>query len=169
MTEAGFTVETNLPFAWQPGCPNPAQHHGSLLLLRVVNLLDSHEPEQDRAQERVEARLDLMLHWLGMQLFGHDAAPSSVPVRLEAERIEWLADTPPETNEITLNLFIHPAMAAPLKLAGKVEDYRAGRVSARLRFEDEQLSDAWTRWLFRRHRRAVHEARSRAEAGQGSA
>lgn len=161
MSEPGFSVETTLPLLWQPGILTPAQRHGSLLLLRVVNLLDGHDAEQERGQERVEARLDLMLHWLGMQLFGERAVPAPLPVRLEVGRIEWPADAAPAAGEAILDLYIHPAMAAPLKLPARVAHFQSGRVAAEVILGSGELSDAWTQWLFRRHRRAVHEARTR--------
>ena len=162
MLEPGFTVDTTLPFAWQAGAPPAAIGHGSLLLLRVVNLLDGHEAEANRAQERVEARLDLMLHWLGMQLFGNQPVPASRHLRLAAGRIEWAEDDALAAQEIVLNLHIHPAMSAPLKLHGHVASHSAGWAVAELRFDDETLAEAWTQWLFRLHRRAVQEARHRA-------
>lgn len=162
MIEPGFTVSTHLPFRCQDGAPSPSAERGSLLLLRVVNLLDAGESEPDRTQERIEARLDLILYWLGQQLFGSEATPAASPLRLEANRIAWQAEAPPATAEVTLTLYVHPALAAPLRLAGRVVDHTGGYAVAELVFQDEELSDAWTQWLFRRHRRAVHEARQRA-------
>lgn len=162
MAEAGLIVETELPFAWSHGKLSPSQLHGSRLLLKVVNLLDQHDQEPDKANERVEAKLDLLLHWLGLQLFEDRPVPAPVPLRLMANRIEWAAPAVPEAGDIVLNLHIHPAMAAPLALAGRVASPAAGWVAAELRFDDEVLADAWTQWLFRRHRRAVHEARKLA-------
>ncbi|NTV96874.1 MAG: hypothetical protein HGA75_15910 [Thiobacillus sp.] len=161
MIDSGFAVATALPFAWQAGQPSASTSHGSLLLLRVVNMLDAGEIESDRSHERVEARLDLMLYWLGQQLFGDQAAPATVPLRLEAGSIAWPADSLPASEEVILSLHIHPAMAAPLRLAGHVTGMAGGHVMAKLQFDSEELSDAWTQWLFRRHRRAVHEARQR--------
>lgn len=162
MAEPSLAVEITLPFAWKPGGLSSAMSHGSLLLLRVVNLTDIHEPEADRTQERIEARLDLMLHWLGMQLFGDDETAAKMAIRLEADKIGWLGARP-DHDDIVLSLHIHPAITAPLRLAGRVIDCREGRVTAQLTFADPDLADAWTSWLFRQHRRAVHEARSRAD------
>lgn len=158
MTEPGFAVDTTLPFAWRPGTLTPATGHGSLLLLRVVNMLDGHEIEQDAGHERIEARLDLMLHWLGMQLFGDGQAPEATPLRLMTERVEW-SEEAVDTTDVVLSLHVHPAIAAPLQLAAKVVESGEGRMAAELLFANPDLADAWTRWLFRRHRRAVQEAR----------
>lgn len=163
MTEAGFCVDTALPFACQPGELDATAERGSLLLLRVVNLMDMHEAEPDRAQERTEARLDLMLHWLGMQLFGATPMPTAASLKLAPMRIEWTDESLPAGERVTLNLHIHPAMAAPLRLTGRVIGPVEGRNAADLVFTDETLADAWAQWLFKRHRRAVHEARSRGD------
>lgn len=158
MSEPGFAVDTTLPFAWRSGTLTPAMAHGSLLLLRVVNLLDAHEVEPDAGHERVEARLDLMLHWLGMQLFGDGVAPAPTPLRLMTERIEWSGEGG-DAADLVVSLHVHPAIAAPLQLAAKVVESGGGRTAVELLFANPDLADAWTRWLFRRHRRAVQEAR----------
>lgn len=161
MTEAGFRIDTALPFACQPGELDATAERGSLLLLRVVNLMDLHEAEPDRAQERTEARLDLMLHWLGLQLFGDTPMPDTVPLGLAPMQVDWPGEPLPVGERVVLSLHVHPAMAAPLRLAGRVIAHAPGRLAAELIFADEALADAWSQWLFKRHRRAVHEARSR--------
>lgn len=161
MPDTGYSVECTLPFACRPGTLTPALAKGSLLLLRVINLMDSHELEADRQQERVEARLDLMLHWLGLQLFGLDPAPASLELTLAAGRIEWLPGEAMSEGLVVLELFLHPSLTAPLRLAGRLAPCAGGRMAADLVFEDEELADAWSQWLFRRHRRAVHQARGR--------
>jgi hypothetical protein len=119
---------------------------------------DCHEAEPDAGHERIEARLDLMLHWLGMQLFGDGQSPDAVPLRLLSERIEWSEETD-GTTDVVLSLHVHPAIAAPLQLGGKVVERGDATIAVELTFADPDLADAWTRWLFRRHRRAVQEAR----------
>jgi hypothetical protein len=164
MSESGLMVATQLPFACSPGSLDAAQQHGSRLLIRVVNMLDQHEQEPDKPSERVEAKLDLMLHWLGMHLFASGLAPARTQVWLAGDRIEWLATVVPQMESVVLSLHIHPAMAAPLKLEARIVGHGNGRVTARLEFDDEAYADAWTQWLFRCHRRAVHESRSRTGA-----
>lgn len=164
MTDSGFSVEAELPFACQPGWPSETQSHGSLLLLRVVNLLDVRDADAPAGQERLEARLDLMLHWLGLQLFGETLPTGAHRLTLGADWIGWEAETPPPPGEVTLLIHVHPALPAPLRLPARMLDPKPGRVEARLQFSDEALADAWGQWLFRRHRRAVHEARGRTGA-----
>lgn len=159
MTEPGLNVTAVLPFACQAGLPTAAASYGSLLLLRLVNLLEAGDAEPERTQERVEAKLDLMLHWLGLQLYGNQPMPDTVALRLEADRIVWSGAAPAAGQAVSLHLHIHPAVAAPLVLAGRMVQYKGERAEAELAFDTEELAEAWTQWLFRRHRRAVHEAR----------
>lgn len=162
MPDNGLAVVAELPFACTPGSLAAAQLHSSRLLLRVVNLIDQHEPEPDKAHERIEAKLDLMLHWLGLQLFGAEAARPAIRLRLGSDSVTWACDdAPPAPGEGVLALGLHPALAAPLRLPCRVLECRDGEARAELVFTDEELADAWTQWLFRLHRRAVQEARQR--------
>lgn len=163
MTESGLIIETELPFHWEAGCLTQTQQQANRLLLRVVNLLDVHEPEQDRASERIEAKIDLMLHWLGTQLFGSADAYPQVRLRLSQDSIEWHDSRTAELgSEVILNVG-HPAMTSPLRLAARITRNEGGRMLAELAFSEEDQADAWGQWLFRLHRRAIQEARLRAD------
>lgn len=161
MTEPdGLVVETELPFAWSEGSAGAAALHCSRLLLKVANQLDQHEQEPDKGQERIEAKLDLMLHWLGLQLFGSHEAHRQAHLWLSQEAIEWATEPlPPTSSELTVELWIHPALAAPLRLAARVVAASGDRARTELIFPDEEMADAWAQWLFRLHRKAIHEAR----------
>jgi hypothetical protein len=160
MTETGLIVETKLPFACQSGIIDPAQQHANQLLMRVVNLMDVRDPEQDRTSERIEAKLDLMLNWLGWQLFSQANSQPSIPLKLGRETIEW-ETTPGEgpTGALILSLGIHPAVPSPLLLPAHVLEASANRIIAKLDFPDQDLEEAWGQWLFRMHRRAIQETR----------
>lgn len=156
----GLVVETELPFAWSDGMAGAATLHGSRLLLKVANLLDQHEQEPDKSHERIEAKLDLMLHWLGLQLFGSHETDRQAHLWLSQDAIEWQAEPLPSASAgLTVELWIHPALAAPLRLAARAVAASSGRARAELIFPDEELADAWAQWLFRLHRKAIHEAR----------
>lgn len=158
MDDDGFQVELILPMHCRPGLPDPTTIQGSQLLLRVINLQMAHETEIDRAQEKLEARLDLMLHWLGLQLFGTRPRPELRTLRAGADRLGlgdhgWAAGV-----DLTVSLYLHPALPAPVELAGRVAP--GGEVA--LLFSDEALAEGWRQWLFRQHRRAVQAARAGA-------
>jgi len=160
MAETGLIVETSLPFTCKTGSIDPAQQQANRLLMRVVNLMDVHDPEQDKTSERIEAKLDLMLNWLGWQLFNQANSQTSVPLRLGRETVEWeMTDGSSPNGELILSLGIHPAVPSPLLLGAEVLEIRENRIVAKLLFPDGELEDAWGQWLFRLHRRAIQETR----------
>lgn len=161
MSETGFTVEAQLPFSWEAGQADVGQQRSARLMLRVANLIDSHEAEQDKAGERLEAKLDLMLHWLGQQLFGDAGRLPVTPLTLGGDHIEWDGAVAACCDAV-LSLVIHPDLPSPLHLPARIEPAGA-RCRAQLLFQDEDSADAWNRWLFRLHRRAVQEARAKAD------
>lgn len=168
MTEASLIVECELPFAWEAGTANPALRQGSLLLLKVVNQLEGtpRETEQDRHQERLETKLDLLLHWLGTLLFAAAAPLGPTPLRLDALGVEWPVEegSAMVAGECILALELYPALAAPVRLAANAAQVRPGWWRAEFELMDEDLADQWTQWLFRRHRRAIQTER-RDQAG----
>lgn len=165
MIDSGLFVDMTLPFSQRPGSLTPSLRHGSLLLLKVVNLLDSHDPELERGQERIEMRLDLMLHWLSLQLFGQTGNPLPTPLKLGMDTLAWATPEAPLSEPLIIDLHVHPALAAPVRLEGHVVSHSDGHATASLKFDTEEMSEAWTQWLFRCHRRVIHETRKRAEPG----
>lgn len=164
MTETGFVVECPLAVRWLPlteaAAVNPHRDRGNLLLLRTLNLMAaSYEGEGERVLERIETKLDLMLHWLGLSLHGEPPALLTA-VRLEGHRLTWCPDPLPASGaRVVLLLHPHPELAAPLALSGEVEKLESGQVTVQLDAMSEDLADQWTQWLFRLHRRAIHMAR----------
>jgi hypothetical protein len=164
MTESGLSVEVELPFSWKNADLNPVQQQADQLLMRVVNLLDMHEPEQDKTSERIEAKLDLMLHWLGWHLFSVANTQPVMQLSLSHNTIEWnIEEGEIAAGRVVLSLAIHPAVPSPLHLLANVLDCQGTRVRAELIFPDEPLEEAWNQWLFRRHRRAIQEARLKTD------
>lgn len=161
MSDPGFIVETELPFAWRPGTGNAGDERSNLLLLHVANQIDTRETEQDESERRLEAKLDLLLHWLGLQLFGGGTAPSARSIALSGLAAEW--DDPHGTcseGAGLLSLIIHPDLPGPLNLAGRLR--RDGeRCHVVFDLTDGEAKEAWHRWLFRLHRRAIHDARNK--------
>lgn len=163
MNETGFTVEAALPFSWGAGRAGASTHRSNMLLLRVANLLDTHESEQEEAGKRMEAKLDLMLHWLGQQLFGDVSTLPVVTLKLGGDSAEWEDNQESHAEgDGLLSLVIHPNLPSPLVLQGALRR-EAGRCRVELTFPDEETEEAWNRWLFRLHRRAIQEARQKGD------
>lgn len=166
MPEQRFQVETQLPFAWtgpRPERDADAMQLGARLLLNAINQMDvvSGHPERgEPGMERLEAKLDLMLHWLGQSLHAGTPLPVAIELRLDADGMAWSSGELPDMGaSVTLNLYLHPALAGPLQLPARVTEASADEVRVEFQAMDEALRDLWSQWLFRRHRRAIHAAR----------
>ena len=166
MSEQLFHIDMQVPFA----CSALSEAEdttpilrGSRLLLRAIILSESptaHGERGDAGSERLEAKLDLMLHWLGISLFGSIPPPPTVPLHLDAEGVEWQAESGLAPGQrVLVTLQVHPGLAAPLRLPARISWTEANRLRAEFRDLDEELAELWTQWIFRRHRRAVHGAR----------
>jgi hypothetical protein len=160
MTEPGLVVETELPLAWEAALPGPDAMRGCQLLLRVVNMLEGpHEGEQNRAQERLEAKLDLMLHWLGAALFASGPRLERQTARLDGHGISWHTATDSVPDQATLLLGLHPGLGAPFRTGVRLSVPERGLLRADFTDFDEVLAEQWEQWLFRLHRRAVQQDR----------
>lgn len=168
-----------LPLAWTPGAAATAgMHDRNTAMLRMLGLLDEPIAEarddksgHDAETPRVEAKLDLMLHVVGMLVAHQLPPPPAVGVQLSCRGLVW-RDAPRslalgDAGRLTLNL--HPAIPLPLDLAASVVavDHDASPSRAWLAFETlpEPLAAALERFTFRRHRRAIAGLR-RAGSGQ---
>lgn len=162
-----LTVEMSLPFRWEKRAPEghalDALLHGSRLLLNAVGIIEAQpmrDAETDKWAERLDAKLDLILHLLAMSLSQDRSAPAPTTLQLTSEGASWReAGTPPETGD-ALVLALHiAALPIPLHLPAQVTGLEGHRVQARFMHLGIDLGDAWQQWLFRQHRRAIHAAR----------
>ncbi len=167
--QALLGVELSLPFRWERGAPEgralDALLHGSRLLLNAVGIMEAQPPREAEAEkwaERLDAKMDLILHLLAMSLTRDRPPPAPTALRLTAEGASWPeAGTPPAPGE-ALVLALHiAALPLPLRLPARVTGVEGGRVEVRFTNLGEDIGDAWQQWLFRQHRRAVHAARER--------
>jgi hypothetical protein len=165
MADTRFHLDTSLPFSWETAAAPPAaaMQLGARLLLNAINQMEAttgHTDRGDPSMERLEAKLDLMLHWLGQSLQAGKPLPEAVALRLDAEGVAWSAGVVPNLGtRVTLRLYPHPALAGALELPGRVTEAAGGQVRVEFLEMDEALRDLWSQWLFRRHRRAIHAAR----------
>lgn len=160
-------VECLLPFSWSPlpaAAELPGIRQGTRLLLRVLNQLEAgtgHAEEIDRHREGLDAKLDLLLFWLGQSLYGHLSPPPAVPLRLGLEGLVWPRGvSPPQPGEaILVSLQPLDSLVAPLRLPARVTAVTASDVHVAFDHLDEDTREQWEQWLFRRHRRAIHAQR----------
>ena len=147
-------------------------------LLRIVAALDEHHTvegsEDDAAHHgqdlaRIESKLDLLLDLMAHVLTGQLAVPPALPVRFNADAIQWLQpQVPPEAGQrVLLDLYLHRKVPRPLVLPGVVHEVQAEEGGWRVTVRFEDMHAAVRDWLekiiFRQHRRSVAEARARRQ------
>lgn len=171
MTKAGessLVVAIRLPFAWREekaeDLPAARRLHLGRQILQTCNELESmlQESEASPGLARVEAKLDLMLHWLGQSLYGNAPALPETRLWLAPDSVEWEIEaiSPPQAAAGWIALEISPALPVRLELPARLVAIQEGRARAKLSGLDEAMAELWTQWLFRRHRRAIAAARA---------
>ena len=167
MTETGLHIPMTLPFGWERR--SLARHElenlwgEALMILRVINQMVAHAPregEADAALARLEAKVDLALHLLALNLHGRHVQSRSARITLGAEGCTLSTDPAlPPGDEIVLGLYLSPALALPLKLAASVMASADGDTRVEWIDMPDAVKEAWEQWLFRQHRRKVQEQR----------
>lgn len=130
-------------------------------------LLDGKDDERPWLADlaRLEFKLDVLLGTLGRLLARESAMPATVPVRMYAGGIEWLAldDRPASGAHGRLTLYVNPVFPQPLVLHGRVTGHRSDGQGLWTQFTFAGLSapvvDMLERFVFRQHRRQVAESR----------
>ena len=138
-----------------------------------ASLADSHRMADAKDEERpwladlarLEFKLDVLLGTLGRLLARESAMPATVPVRMYAGGLEWLAleRRPPSGVRGRLTLYVNPVFPQPLVLHGQVTGHRSDGQGLWTQFAFAGVSapvvDMLERFVFRQHRRQVAEAR----------
>jgi hypothetical protein len=171
----GLVYEARLPLRWKAlapsaqaasGAPDGHLDEANAEWLRVLSATQEHGPEHGGEENpelmheirRLEFKLDLVLAMVGQMLARQLELPPPVPVRLSAERLEWLAaDGPVPGEEIEVELYLLPEYPRPLYLRGVVESSEEKTGWIRLRFAglSEPVRDWLERTIFRYHRRQI--------------
>ncbi|HRH80057.1 MAG TPA: PilZ domain-containing protein [Thiobacillaceae bacterium] len=161
-------IELDLPFVWQPAQPDTAEAETlwqeAQLLLRVIQGLDSPPPREadretafSRGLERLEAKLDLVLH-----LMARDprAAPPGLATRrltLYTQGLRCMGEPTWRTGDTGLCVLRpSPALPLPIRIPARLDATDAQGCSIRWPDMPDTVAEPWSQWLFRQHRRAVH-------------
>ncbi|NWG86561.1 MAG: PilZ domain-containing protein [Hydrogenophilaceae bacterium] len=162
-------VESFLPIAWEKQAMDPATlaalRKGAQLLMHAFNLMDLtplYESDSEHAHtQRLDAKMDLILHLLAQSLQGSRPLPESVSVELGPEIVSWqeLGTGPAVGDTVVLALYLNPGLPLPVRLPAHITASGNGRVTARLAELGDDLEEFWQQWVFRQHRRDVHAHR----------
>jgi hypothetical protein len=162
-------VAAFLPIAWEKQAMDPqtlaALRKGAQLLMHAFNLMDVtplYDSDGDNAHlQRLDAKVDLILHLLAQNLQGSRSLPASVNVELGPEIVSWqeMGTAPAVGDTVVLALYLNPGLPLPVRLPAHITASGNGQVTARLAELGDDLEEFWQQWVFRQHRRDVHAHR----------
>lgn len=172
-SQAGVSYFTLIPLSWQPEVEPSADNiavwmHGNVTLLRALATIETMQPERDgdmgagvaKVLERLEFKIDLTLSLVANLLTQHAVIPSTCPVFVSAEGMEWLCkETATVGDDIVISAYISPKLPQPLELPAKIKAVQqepgGTRVYASFTHLSEEAQDWLSRTVFRYHRRAI--------------
>jgi len=140
------------------------------LLLQLVHAQDlpgARDPDGGasalRGLERLERKLDLVLHLL-TRLPAATAPELGVrSLRLRADGLDWSGPEPsgerPREGPGLVVLGLGPSCPLPLRLPARLLAPDRDSLAARWADMPDDIAESWSQWLFRQHRRALHARR----------
>lgn len=171
-------IESALPLDWQPRPQLTTgnielQKQGNVALLRALASIEITNPERDvhaepveKAIERVESKLDVLLLLVARMASGSITLPVEKAVTLDTQYLVWNeSETLPAVGDTLLvNLYLNPRLPQPLQLNVVVESIVESQVTAKLEDVDSDLEDWLTRTIFRYHRRVLQARKNARQA-----
>lgn len=172
-SQEGVSYFTLIPLSWRPEAEPSADDiavwmYGDVTLLRALATIESMQPERDgdmgagigKVLERLEFKIDLTLSLVAKLLAENAALPSTCPVFINAEGMEWISkETATEGDDIVISAYISPKLPQPLLLPAKIKAVQqepgGTRVYATFTHLSEEVQDWLSRTVFRYHRRAI--------------
>jgi len=165
----GLSLADSLVLVWQPLAALPdadrladANRRAAALLTLLGNLDEPPPPLDDAPQlaahlHRLDQKLDLLLGLMGRWHNRELELPGPQPARLGLRGVVWRAALPAGPGRISI--YLHAALPSALELPATLLPLGDGQVLAEFHGLDAAAMDALERYLFRRHRRAVAQAK----------
>ncbi|GBG13164.1 flagellar motor protein MotA [Novimethylophilus kurashikiensis] len=175
----GISFEATLPLGWvAEDVVSQAQaemrSNTNAALLRALASLEVQSAEHEgdkqdvlqKALERVESKLDLVLVMLAGGVQGSSLMPAEKPVTLYPHAARWMessATLPQPGQRILLSIYLSARLPQPLLLSAEVKTVETGNeknVVTVIFSALDEVSEEWlTRTIFRYHRRALQARR----------
>lgn len=171
--EDTLVYEQRLPVAWHAFDPAASENelaemnHDNEIFLHVLLGQDEggREPEENRYEmsqewQRLDAKVNLLLQWVGQWISSTQGMPESQPLRLSEQGIEL--DVPFAVNvgeNLLLQVYLNAQFPQPLKLPCEVfavQHTPAGtHMVASFVGLNSEVHDLIEKFIFRHHRRLV--------------
>lgn len=176
----GVSIESTMPLGWTVEDTvsigeKESRRNTNIALLRALAALESlgteHEHDKQestqKAIERVEAKLDLVLLMLAGLVRSGSRIPAEKIVTVYSDHAVWRErsdNIPANGQPILLSLYLSAHLPQPLQLSATVFGVETlsgdvAQISARFDALDEEFSEWLTRTIFRHHRRALQARR----------
>ncbi len=174
-SQEGVSYFTAIPLSWRPETELSdgdiaVWMHDNVKLLRALATIEAIQPELDgdmgpgasKILERLEFKIDLTLSLVAQLLTKNAVLPSTCPVFVSAEGMEWLCkETATEGDDIVISAYISPKLPQSLVLPAKIKAVQqepgGARIYATFTHLSEEAQDWLSRTVFRYHRRAVQQ------------
>jgi hypothetical protein len=174
-SQDGVSYFTVIPLNWHPEAEPSAGDiavwmYGNVTLLRALAMIEAMQPELDgdmgsgvgKILERLEFKIDLTLSLVAKLLAQNAILPSTCPVFVNAEGMEWISkESATEGDDIVISAYISPKLPQPLVLPAKIkavlQEPGGTRIYATFTHLSEEAQDWLSRTVFRYHRRAVQQ------------
>ncbi len=172
-SQEGVSYFTIIPLSWRPeGKPSADDiaiwMYGDVTLLRALATIEAMQPERDgdlgsgvsKVLERLEFKIDLALSLVAKLLAQNAVQPSTCPVFVSAEGMEWIGEEAATAgDDIVISAYISQKLPQPLVLPAKIQAVRqepgGTRIYATFTHLSEEAQDWLSRTVFRYHRRAI--------------
>ncbi len=153
-----FLVETTLPFHVTTDTAQVASfNHVAFSLLEYLgdgNRLQQNEANSDI--QRLEHKVDLLLFLLSQFMQQQQKPPAAQTLRLNSDSISWQTSEQFEVGQlVSITLYVHHTIPVPLCCQLEIVEQDTHWVFGRLHNLAEEDMAAWSRWVFRQHRRTV--------------
>ncbi|HZF17252.1 MAG TPA: PilZ domain-containing protein [Steroidobacteraceae bacterium] len=178
-TAVGLAYHDEMPLGFRPitAIPDDVEllrlsNENQQILQLDASLEERHpiDPKDDdvvvrHELERLESKLNVVMHMLARLLARDNVLPSDRKFRLAADGIEWDNDAALKVDSLGMvALHINRTLPHPLQLPGKVVGCHASGDKHRVAFAFEGVAphviELLEKMIFRHHRRAVADARS---------
>lgn len=171
-TPAGIEYHAYLPLAWQDStAPSPQQiadwMRDNVIALQAIDALESHTNQAhdrdadrpsgvDHSSARLEAKMDLLLQWVGKLLLAQQPLPPATEFILGPEVVAWKCPVALKPgSQGVLSLYLAPKVPTPLMLPVEIITCIDGQARAKLLHLTADVQDWLDRTLFRYHRRVL--------------
>jgi Atypical PilZ domain, cyclic di-GMP receptor len=170
----GIHLEARIPLQWRtaeafPEATLARWNATNIVLLRALAVLDAghvaHEHGAEQGQDRLEAKLDLLVALFSQLILRDPTTPAEAEVELGNMGLAWHDEAGPEPGaQLALSLYLSPKLPLPLTMPARVAALQPRDhgllIQAEFMSMPREFQELWEQTLFRMHRREIQARRT---------